>query len=66
MSERVHGTLKTWIEDHGFGFIIPDNGLELDLDANRVQSLGQPERVGVRSMRREQFGSDGDYFSSQH
>jgi cold shock protein len=26
MSERVHGTLKTWIEDRGFGFIVPDNG----------------------------------------
>ena len=26
MSERVHGTLKTWIEDRGFGFIVPDGG----------------------------------------
>jgi cold shock CspA family protein len=26
MSERVHGTLKTWIDDRGFGFIVPDNG----------------------------------------
>jgi CspA family cold shock protein len=26
MTDRVHGTLKTWIDDRGFGFIVPDNG----------------------------------------
>jgi cold shock CspA family protein len=26
MTERTHGTLKTWLEDRGFGFIVPDNG----------------------------------------
>ena len=26
MIERLRGTLKTWIDDRGYGFIVPDNG----------------------------------------
>src|SRR4051794_34688415 len=47
MTERVHGTLKTWIDDRGFGFITPDNGL------SRLFPLAaaEPGRNGVATFR---------------
>jgi cold shock protein len=50
MTQRVHGTLKTYLEDRGFGFIAPDNG-ERDAfilgSTLRQAGIAYP-RVGVR------------------
>jgi CspA family cold shock protein len=50
MSERVHGTLKTWIEDRGFGFIVPDNAGKDVFVLGRILRQGGISfpRVGMR------------------
>src|ERR1044072_8179660 len=40
--------------------VVADDGLELDLDAGRVEPVGQPEAIGVRAKGRQQLGADGD------
>ena len=34
-------------------FVIPDNGLQHHMDAYGIQTFGQPERIGIHSVRRQ-------------
>src|SRR5262245_19187693 len=46
--------------------VVADHGLEFDLDAHRVEPLGQPQRIRIQPERRQHLGTDSYNFSVEH
>jgi len=43
--------------------VVAEDGLEGDGNTERVETVGEEERVGVGAVRRQHLGADGDDFS---
>src|SRR6185369_17118561 len=46
--------------------IVTNNRLQLNVDADAIEFVSEPEAVGISAVRSKQFGTDGDDFSREH
>ena len=46
--------------------VISHYRLQLHVNADAIQLIGEPETVGVRAVRRKKFRTDGDDFRCEH